>query len=154
MSIARWCDDAITMVRWSDNDDSIEHRFIAIVTSYHRHRVIAPSSSHCRNIVSSSSSSHHRVIAPPTRWCDSELRDPIRIPYLHSSTIDKNQSTEMLLETLQIFLLTVDLWIKRRCYYKCWFIDERKSICLMTKLLIFKVTACQIQCFILLRCES
>ena len=60
-TIARWCDDAITMVRWRDTNGGKEHRFIAIVLSHHRHRVIATLSSHCRNIASLSS--HHRAIA-------------------------------------------------------------------------------------------
>ena len=59
--IARWCDDAITMVRWRETNGGKEHRFITIVLSHHRHRVIATLSSHCRNIASSSS--HHRAIA-------------------------------------------------------------------------------------------
>ena len=41
-------DDAITMMWWPDNDDAIEHRFIVIVPSQRRHRVIA--------------SSYHRII--------------------------------------------------------------------------------------------
>ena len=70
-SIVHWCDKAITMVRRRDYDGAIEHRFIAIVPSSSCHRIIS--------IVLSC----HRVIAPNTmvRWCDSELRCSIRIPY-------------------------------------------------------------------------
>ena len=84
-TIARFCDDAITMVRWRDTNGAIEHRFIAIVLSHHRHRVIATLPSHCRNIASSSSHhraipSHHRhrVIAPSPSHCRT-----IALPYHH-----------------------------------------------------------------------
>ena len=79
------------MVRWSDNDEAIEHCFIVIV--YHHRRVTASSPLHCRIIASSSlhhcaiasSSQQHRpiFIAPPrhrpadqnpiVQLCDSEL---------------------------------------------------------------------------------
>ena len=52
------------MVRWSDNDGAIEHRFIPIVPSYHPHRVIAPSLSHCRTFASSPSHHRYRTVVP------------------------------------------------------------------------------------------
>ena len=64
-SITRWCDDAITMVRWRDTDGAREHRFIA------SHRIIAPSSSHHRYRTVVPSRHCHRTIASATqtRWC-------------------------------------------------------------------------------------
>lgn len=71
------------------------HRYciIALSLSYYRviviavslHRAIIPSSSRYRTIASSSSRHRHRIFALSTptslvRWCDSELRGPIRIP--------------------------------------------------------------------------
>ena len=76
-------DCAMTMVRGRDTGSAIEHRFIAVVLYHHRHRVIAPSTSHCRTIALLSSHHHAIVIAPSSlcsidpismvRWYDSEM---------------------------------------------------------------------------------
>ena len=82
--LGRWSDDEnvsvrqcdgdgeITIVRWRDNDDVIEHRFIVIVPPHHRHRVAASLPSyhntiaplHHRRRTKAPSSSHYHTIAP------------------------------------------------------------------------------------------
>lgn len=81
-SIARWCDKSMTMARLRTNDDTVEH---------HRYRCIASTLSHYRAIPIAPARYLYRYhclidLAVSHNGNDSELHDPIWIPYCWECT--------------------------------------------------------------------
>ena len=103
-SIAWWCDDAITMVRWRqthgcDRSSLHRHNTIASSTSLNRHRTVVPSR-HRYHIIALSLSLQ-RFIAPSTltRWCDGTIVDCVALSGFHNYFLLRKTTTDVMIGT-------------------------------------------------------